>query len=272
MALPPSLALVYDAAGTAPQEVPLDDVYAGLEPAHPAGRPAVILNMVQTLDGAVAIDDKAWTIGSEVDHYLFRVLRGWADVVLSGAGTLRKNDVVPLTHPHLAARRRAQGRPGHPTGVVVSRRAAFEDAVLQRRFFTDRAFASVVVTTDRASIEDRRRVQDAGAEVVVVPSAAGGDVDLTQALAVLSARGVRRVLAEGGPELNRHLVAAGLVDELFVTVTPAVAADAAGRRVVRGLLGGAAARLDLLSEYQYRTPRVREWYLRFRVAGLDEPS
>lgn len=265
MSLPVVLTLAYHAREPYPREVPLEQVYRDLGTPEPAGRPHVILNMAQTLDGAVAVDGKAWGIGSEVDHYLFRTLRGWADAVLCGAGTLRQNDIVAITHPHLRAVRAAAGRPANPTAFVVSSRAEFLDAVLRKRFFGHREFASVVITTELSRAADRRRIEEAGADVWVVPASGSGEVDLEAALGLLGARGYGRVLAEGGPIVNRRLAEARVLDELFLTVSPRVAGVPARPGILAGILGGAQAGLALTSEFQYRDPALREWYLRFAV-------
>jgi riboflavin biosynthesis pyrimidine reductase len=60
-------------------------------------------------------------------------------------------------------------------------------------------------------------------------------------------------------------VEAGVVDELFLTVTPAVAGVPDPPRVLAGMFGGAQARLSLISEFHYRDTGVREWYFRFAV-------
>lgn len=266
MGLPEALTLVYHATEPYPREIPLRDVYRSLSLDGSPHRPSIILNMVQTLDGAVAIDGKAWTLGSEVDHYLYLTLRGWADAVLSGAGTLRLNDVVATTHPHLQADRVATGRSANPAAVVLSRRAEFDDATLRKRFFTHRDFISIVLTTDLVQPSARRRIEDAGAEILVVPATAAGEVDLAAAVRLLAARGMRRILAEGGPVTNRHLVDAGLLDEWFLTVTPHLAGVPDPGRIVTGPLGGARAQLRVISELQYRAPQPREWYFRFAVS------
>ncbi len=272
MALPATLTLVYHVHEPAPREIPLDAVYRDLQVSPPPGRPAVILNMVQTLDGITAIDGKAWTIGSEVDHYLFLTLRAWADVVLSGAGTLRQNDIIARTHPHLQVARVAAGRPANPAAAVLSRRAEFPDDVLRKRFFSERDFTSMVITTELARGADRRRVTDAGAEVLVVPAGPNGDVDLPAAFGLLADRGVERVLAEGGPVTNRRLLDAGLLDELFLTVSPRVAGGPGAARIVDGSLGLDRLGLSPISEFQYRDPGLREWYLRFAVASSAAPE
>lgn len=265
MALPETLDLVFHASEPHPRRIPLGAVYRDLATPSRPGRPFVRLNMVQTLDGALAIDGTAWTIGSEVDHYLFRTLRGWADAVLSGAGTLRRNDVVATTHTHLQVQRRADGRTPNPMGVVITRDAAFSDAVLRKRFFTREDFASLVVTREGIPEASRRRIERAGAEVCVVPADEAGDADIVAALALLARRGVSGLLAEGGPGLNRRLVGAGVLDEVFLTVTPDVAGVPDPPRLLAGLFGGARAGLSLISEFHYRDPGVREWYLRFAV-------
>ena len=63
------------------------------------------------------------------------------------------------------------------------------------------------------------------------------------ALADLRARGVRALLCEGGPTLNRALLGAGLVDELFLTLSPLLAGNAEAPRIVEGedLAGARAA-------------------------------
>ncbi len=263
--MPATLTLAYHAREPHPRDVPLEAVYLDLETQPGPGRPHVILNMVQTLDGAVAIDGKAWHIGSEVDHYLFRTLRGWADAVLCGAGTLRQNDIVAITHPHLQAARAAAGRPANPAAFVVSGRAEFSDEVLRKRFFAHRESASVVITTELSRSADRRRVEEAGAEGWVVPADASGEVDLEATLGLLADRGFGRVLAEGGPVTNRRLVEARVLDELFLTVSPQVAGVSTRPGVLAGILGGGQVGLALISEFQYRDPALREWYFRFAV-------
>ncbi len=272
MPLPATLSLIYHARELFPREIPLGAVYRDLSVQSPPGRPAVILNMVQTLDGVVAIDGKAWTIGSEVDHYLYRTLRGWGDVVLSGAGTLRQNDVIPRTHPDLQAARVAAGRPANPAAAVLSRRADFPDDVLRKRFFAERDFVSIVITTELVREADHRRLEAAGAEVWVAPAGPDGDVDLRAALGLFRGRGIERVLAEGGPATNRRLVAAHVLDELFLTIAPRMAPTADPARIITGVLGGGQARLDVISELQHRAPRVREWYFRFAVLSSSAPD
>jgi riboflavin biosynthesis pyrimidine reductase len=75
------------------------------------------------------------------------------------------------------------------------------------------------------------------------------DVDLATALGALAERGYARVLAEGGPTLNGQLAAAGLLDELCLTLSPLLAGGEA-KRILAGpvLLPGPSWRLRSLCE------------------------
>ena len=75
------------------------------------------------------------------------------------------------------------------------------------------------------------------------------DVDLAFALGALAERGFTRVLAEGGPSLNGQLTAAGLLDELCLTLSPLLAGGEAKRILAAGRLGaGLGWRLRSLCE------------------------
>ena len=180
-------------------------------------------NMVASLDGAATgADDRTATINGAADLRVFRVLRAVADVVLIGAGTARAEGYATLRLPaDLAAARTARGRPASPVLAVISRSGPLPAALL------DGDDPPLVITvTDRPDLDTlRARI---GADRTLV--AGTGRVDLRRALAALAARGLVRVLAEGGPRVLGDLVSARVVDELCLTWSPL-------------LVGGPAARL-----------------------------
>lgn len=265
--LPSHLHLVYHARHPAPQEIPLQDVYANLElPVGNRTRPFVYLNMVQTFDGQTVIDGTAWKIGTEVDHHLFRQLRVHADAVLYGAGTLRTDDVVATTHAALQERRVRRGQPPNPLAVVATATCRFSDAVFAKKFFHRTDFERLIITTPRAAPADVDRVRAAGVPVEVVPTGPDGEVDLAALMRHLADRGMGRMLCEGGPTFNVGLARAGLIDELFVTVTLRLGGNPAGPRLFAAPVTDRPLRL--VSEYHYRTAQgVREVYVRFTYPG-----
>ena len=184
----------------------------------PPGRPWILVNMVASVDGATAVDGRSGGLGGPADRQVFRALRGCADMILVGAGTVRAEGYRPPRSPEdtVMADRVAAGRAPRPRLVVVS---ASLDLDPEAPLFADRdpADPPPIVATVTTAPADRR----AGLEPVAELVACGETrVDLTGLLAVLDDVGARTVLCEGGPDLNHQLFAAGLVDELCISVSP----------------------------------------------------
>ncbi len=263
--LPKSLYLTYHMSEPYPREVPLERVYADLDLPRGSGeRPFVYGNMVQTFDGQAVITGSAFGIGTAVDHYLLRQLRVHADAVLFGAGTLRDDDVVITTHPYLQDRRREQGQSPNPLAIVASARCEFSEDVLAKPFFTRRDFQRLFVTTPQASPTAIARVQAAGALVDVVAASPAGRVDVPALMAHLAARGISRLLLEGGPTFNVAVARHEFLDELFVTSALHLGDDPTKARIFASPV--TSEPLDLISEYRLQDPLVRELYFRFRFS------
>lgn len=228
--LPPlDVLLPLDRAGATlapePGEPALHALYAHPEPRP--GRPtAVRANMIATLDGsAQGPDGRSRSINGPADWRVFRVMRAVADVVLVGAGTARAEGYTPLTVP--ADLREARTARGQAPGLELAVVTVSGDLPPGLRG-TDRP-PHVVVPQACPRIDALRA--EVGADRVVVAGAA--TVDLPRALAALAARGLTRVLAEGGPRLLTDLVQAELVDELCLTSSP-VLVGGPGLRAVQG--------------------------------------
>jgi riboflavin biosynthesis pyrimidine reductase len=219
------------------------------------GSPAGLrLNMISSADGAATVGSKSGGLGGPADKVLFAALRGLCDVVLVAAGTVRAEGYGPARiPPEVREARQARGQTAVPSIAVISGSA---DLDYGSRFFTEAEVPPIVITGDAGRVKVERGAPKA--EVLV----AGDDgVDLARALAGLSERGLRSVLAEGGPSLNGQLLAAGLVDELCLTLAPRVVGGDA-RRIVTGsapLAGGSWTLVSILEDdgflfLRYLTP------------------
>ncbi len=198
------------------------DPFEGYEAARPRpdGRPWLIANMVAGLDGSLAWNGKVGALSSEADRSLFVRLRGIADAVLVGAGTVRAEGYGPVKLPEARrAERVAAGRSAVPPLVVVSRSLDLDWAAPLWDGSADPS--PIVLTAASAPAAALARAGD-HAEVLVAGDAS---VDLTAALGLLAERGLTTVLTEGGPTLLDELVAAGLLDELCLTLTPVFGGD-----------------------------------------------
>jgi riboflavin-specific deaminase-like protein len=198
-----------------------------------AGRPYVVLNMVSSVDGAIALDGVSAGLSGADDKAIFFLLRSLADVVLVGAGTAREENYgrVRLS-PELLAARHERGQLEPPRIALVSKSMQLDPRM---RLFTETR--PYVICPADTPIE----LQEAATEVADVILAGDTDVDLVSALRQLGESGAELVLCEGGPMLNGQLLAAGLVDELCLTLSPTLVGGTGqritGRADVRPPLG-----------------------------------
>lgn len=184
--------------------------------------PFVRVNMISSLDGAVAVGGRSGGLGGPADKLLFTVLRCLADVVMVGAGTARIERYGPVELPEdvqLAREERGQAR--LPPVAVVSQSL---DLDWGSKLFAARSPRTIVIAPGTADADKLARAR----EVADVLTAGVRSVDLPSAVRALAAEGMHHVLCEGGPSLNTSLAAAGLVDELCLTLSPQLAGSVGG--------------------------------------------
>jgi riboflavin biosynthesis pyrimidine reductase len=195
-------------------------------------------NFVSSADGAAYVDGLSGGLSAPADKQVFGILRVLADVVLVGAGTARAEEYKPARRWDSLASLRA-GRPAALPIAIVTRSLGLN---LASPLFTDAPEdARTIVITCAASDSDLRAETAKIADVIVAGDEA---VDLAAARGALEERGLRRVLCEGGPSLFGDLAAAGLVDELCLSLSPTLAGPGAAR-IIDGTHLGAARPLAL---------------------------
>jgi riboflavin biosynthesis pyrimidine reductase len=211
-----------------------------------AARPRVLLNMVGTVDGRATIGGRSGPIGGSADRELFHALRTVVDAVMVGAGTARAERYRRLVRDDSAgALRRTRGLNAEPLACIVSGRLALNPKDIP--LLTDPAARVAILTSSQASLEAGAGAEGAGgdlehlrieAHVDYIRAARAGRLDLAGALAQLRERfAIRTVLCEGGPHLNTQLLAAGLVDEIFLSLAPKLAGGDTTAETLRILAG-----------------------------------
>ncbi len=229
------LELLCEAEGLPAFDLPeeLESAYGGPFGLAP---PLLYANFVETLDGVVAIrseprSNRLVSAGSETDRFVMGLLRASADCVLVGSGTLHGSPTALWTpakaHPGSAdayaeLRRRLDLEP-EPMLAVMTASGALEPEhpALEN--------GAVVLTTAAGAERCHRRLRDT-VEIVTLDGETA--VDPGEAVEALRERGYRSICSEAGPHVFGSLVAAGLVDELFLTVSPLLAGRSElGRRL-----------------------------------------
>jgi riboflavin biosynthesis pyrimidine reductase len=196
-----------------PDPAELDD--DGLVDAYrlPDGR-SLRVNFVVSLDGSITVGGRSAGLGTPGDKRVFDLLRALADVVLVGHGTAKAEGYGPITAGSRVGRLRTSlGRPATAPIAVVSRRASLDPG---DRLAVPSTF---LVTCAAADTARRAALADAGVTVLVCGD---DDVDLPTALDALGDRGHEQVLCEGGPQLLHAALSAGVVDELDLSIAPAL--------------------------------------------------
>jgi riboflavin biosynthesis pyrimidine reductase len=197
---------------------------------------SVRVNFIASLDGAISVDGRSGGLGSAGDRRVFQVLRALTDVVLVGHGTAAAEGYSAMAADSPVGRLRSGlGRPATAPIAVVSKRASLDPA---SRLVTGAVSPTILVTCASADPGRRAALADAGVRVLVCGE---DDVDLPLALDELAGLGFEQVLCEGGPTLFRDALAAGVVDELDLSIAPALVGEE--HRLVAGL--GGALRLGL---------------------------
>ncbi|MEI7728939.1 MAG: dihydrofolate reductase family protein [Verrucomicrobiota bacterium] len=182
-------------------------------------RPFVFVNMAVTADGKIASANRAVSsFGSARDQQHLYELRAQADAVMCGARTLNGGEIYLGNGLEKFRRLRLRhGLAEYPLRVIVTGSGTInpEAAIFRKRF------SPILVLTTKSALPARlKRLRMLVDEIRFC----GRDrIDFPDALAWLAGKwGVKRLLCEGGGELNDALFRADLVDELHLTICPLI--------------------------------------------------
>jgi diaminohydroxyphosphoribosylaminopyrimidine deaminase/5-amino-6-(5-phosphoribosylamino)uracil reductase len=203
--------------------------------------PEVTLKAAITLDGRIATQsgDSKW-ITSEASRRAAHRLRAQSDAVLVGVGTVLADD------PELTVRH-VRGK--NPLRVVLDSRLRTPIASCVARPGSAR---TLIVHGARAAQVRRRALASANVELVEVAQGKGGGLDLLAVLAALQARGVRKLLVEGGGRVHGALLQAGLVHRVALFIAPRLLADSFGKPLAEGPAKARIADALTLKDVRYK--------------------
>ena len=189
-------------------------------------RPYVLLSCGMSLDGY--LDDTSGTrllLSNEADFDRVDAVRAGCDAIMVGAHTIRQdNPRLLVRSASRREQRRALGLPASPVKVTVTGRGELDPSA---RFFTTGSAEKIVYCASSALDQARERLD----EVATVVDA-GEPVDLCRVLGDLHARGVARLMVEGGESVHTQFLTAGLADELHLVIAPFFVGDSRAPRFV----------------------------------------
>jgi 5-amino-6-(5-phosphoribosylamino)uracil reductase len=225
--------------------------------------PHTTVILAMSADGKIAdVQRSPARFGSPHDKAHLEQQVAQADAVLFGAGTLRAyGTTLSVRHPDLLQTRQQRGQAPQPVQIVCSRSAQFDRTY---RFFSQSVPRWLLTTPAGAALWSE------GPEFERVMIAGDGQIDLGAALTTLAIEGYRRLAVLGGGTLVGALFAAGLIDELWLTICPLILGGDQAPTAVggQGFLATAAPDLDLL-EVVTVGPEV---FLHYQVSARPSPS
>ena len=229
-------------------------------------RPYVLLSVAQSLDGY--IDDPSpdrLVLSSPEDLDRVDEVRAGCDAIMVGAVTLRRdNPRLRVKSPERRAARKARGLPEELLRVIVTRSGKLGRDL---RVWTS-AGEKIIYCPDTAAGALRETLGD-----LAVVAGQGDTVDLGALLDDLGARGIGRLVVEGGEQVHTQFLAADLADELHVTIGGFFVADPAAPRFVTPgvrLPQNAARRMQLIEVSKAGETAVLRYLV--RPKALSSPS
>jgi 2,5-diamino-6-(ribosylamino)-4(3H)-pyrimidinone 5'-phosphate reductase len=184
----------------------------------------VIVNSAMTVDGKIATHQGDSTISSKDDLIRVHKLRDSVDGIIVGIST------VLADNPRLTIRlERKQPKEKHLTRIIIDSmgRIPLDSQILR----TASKIKTIVAVTKLAHMNVRRKIKKTGAIVIV---AGTNTVDLKRVLWTIQKMGIKKILVEGGGEINWSLFSLGIVNELIVTIAPKIVGGRQATTLVEG--------------------------------------
>ncbi|MFL6493541.1 MAG: 2,5-diamino-6-(ribosylamino)-4(3H)-pyrimidinone 5'-phosphate reductase [Nitrososphaera sp.] len=190
----------------------------------------VVINSAMTVDGKIATSSGDSKISSREDLIRVHKLRASVDAIVVGISTILADN------PRLTVRL-AKGT--NPARVIVDSkgRIPLDSQIIH----TASKVKTIIAVTDKAPDEKITKLRDMGAEVLVISEGKKGQsaavphgVNLKLLFHKLEKMGLKKILVEGGGELNWSLLHLWLVDELTITIAPRIAGGRLATTLVEG--------------------------------------
>ena len=191
-----------------------------------ADRPYTLLSCGMSLDGYLgSATGQRLALSNDADFDRVDAVRAACDAIMVGAATVRTDN--PRLLVRSAARRHARvvrGLGPSPIKVTVTGRVELDACA---NFFTLGDTEKLVYCSSATVAEARSRL---GSVATVIDG--GQPVDMRRVSEDLGARGVQRLMVEGGGTMHTQFLSGDLADELQLVVAPFFVGDSRARRFV----------------------------------------
>ena len=171
-------------------------------------KPKVTLSAAISIDGKIGQKNKQIVLSSKADTIRVHKLRSKSDAILVGKNTVQQDD------PLLTVRY-AKGK--NPTRIILDSHGTIKND--SKIIKTCKRVPTMIVVSELVSKSNLNRLQKLPIDVIVCGKT---QVNITKLLSILSKKGIKTVLLEGGGTLNRSFLKKNLIDEMVIALTPYV--------------------------------------------------
>ena len=175
-----------------------------------------------SIDGKISTRKNDSAISSKLDLVRVHKLRSTVDGIMIGISTVLGDD------PMLNVRYSATGTK-NPTRIIIDSKARIP--LNSRIIESSNKIQTIIAVTHNASSRKIKEIQKKGAQVLVYGN---GKVNLRNLFQQLEKMGLKKIIVEGGGEINWSVLKLGLVNELVVTISPVVIGGRDAKTLVEG--------------------------------------
>jgi len=171
-------------------------------------KPKVTLSAAITLDGKIGQKNKKIVLSSKYDKIRVHKLRSKSDAILIGKNTVEQDNPL-LTVRHVKGK--------NPIRIILDSHGTIKNN--SRIIKTCKSVPTIIVTSEIVSQSNLNRLQKLPIDVIVCGK---NQVNITKLLSILSKKGIKTILLEGGGTLNRSFLKNNLINEMIIALTPYV--------------------------------------------------
>ena len=171
-------------------------------------KPKITLSAAITLDGKIGQKNKHIVLSSKSDKIRVHKLRSKSDAILVGKNTIEQDD------PLLTVRY-AKGK--NPIRIILDSHGTIKND--SRIIKTCKNISTIIVTSEIISKSNLNRLEKLPIDVIICGK---NQVNITKLISILSKKGIKTILLEGGGTLNRSFLKKNLIDEMIIALTPYV--------------------------------------------------
>ena len=182
----------------------------------------VILNAAMSIDGKISTRKNDSAISSKLDLVRVHKLRSTVDGIVIGISTVLEDD--PMLNVRYSTTRKK-----NPTRIIIDSKARIP--LNSRIIESSNKIQTIIAVTHNASSRKIKEIQKKGAQVLVYGN---GKVNLRNLFQQLEKMGLKKIIVEGGGEINWSVLKLGLVNELVVTISPVIIGGRDAKTLVEG--------------------------------------